>query len=219
MANPKVARATAKRFMTQALLEADTFVAEGRAKDVDMDHLRELKEKFVTSCNTYIDSIPQDEITDEIENDLANYFSKQCTMYSKVVLEINKSVSAAKDVKPNVNVDAASAISREEIAAILTVKQGSLSYDGAAFEYYNFIIRHKQAVKFIKDPSTKLSILLDSLTGRAAMIVGGCSLLGDDGYGEALDLLEQQFGNKEKIFGLIEKDLLEGNRLSRPISY
>ena len=67
MANPKVARATAKRFMTQALLEADTFVAEGRAKDVDMDHLRELKEKFVTSCNTYIDSIPQDEITEEIE--------------------------------------------------------------------------------------------------------------------------------------------------------
>ena len=43
MANPKVERATAKRFMTQALLEADTFVAEGRAKDVDMDHLRELK--------------------------------------------------------------------------------------------------------------------------------------------------------------------------------
>ena len=98
------------------------------------------------------------------------------------MLEINKSVSAAKDVKPNVNDDAASAISREEIAAILTVKQGSLSYDGAAIEYYNFIIRHKQAVKFVKDPSTKLSILLDSLTGRAAMIVGGCSLLGDDGY-------------------------------------
>ena len=213
MANPKVARATAKRCMTQALLEADTFVAEGRAKDVAIDHLRELKEKFVTSCNTYIDSIPQDEITEEIENDLANYFSKQCTIYSKVVLEINKSVSAAKDVKPNVNVDAASAISREEIAAILTVKQGSLSYDGAAFKYYNFIIRHKQAVKFIKDPSTKLSILLDSLTGRAAMIVGGCSLLGDDGYGEALDLLEQQFGNKEKIFGLIEKDLLEGKQV------
>ena len=84
MANPKVARATAKRFMTQALLEADTFVAEGRAKDVDMDHLRELKEKFVTSCNTYIDSIPQDEITEEIENDLANYFSKQCTIYRKL---------------------------------------------------------------------------------------------------------------------------------------
>ena len=156
-----------------------------------MGHLRELKENFVTSCNTYIDSIPQDEITEEIENDLANYFSKQCTVYSKVVLEINKSVSAAKDVKPNV--DAASAISREEIAAILTVKQGSLSYDGAAFEYYNFIIRHKQAVKFIKDPSTKLSILLDSLTGRAAMIVGGCSLLGDDGYEEALDLLKEQW--------------------------
>ena len=129
------------------------------------------------------------------------------------MLEINKSVSAAKDVKPNVNDDAASAISREEIAAILTVKQGSLSYDGAAIEYYNFIIRHKQAVKFIKDPSTKLSNLLDSLTGRAAMIVGGCSLLGDDGYGEALDPLEHQFGNKEKIFGLIEKDLLEGKQV------
>ena len=129
------------------------------------------------------------------------------------MLEINKSVSAAKDVKPNVNVDAASAISREEIAAILTVKQGSLSYDGAAFEYYNFIIRHKQAVKFINDPRTKLSILLDSLTGRAAMIVGGCSLLGDDGYEEALDLLKDQFGNKEKIFGLIEKDLLEGKQV------
>ena len=213
MANPKVARATAKRFMTQALLEADTFVAEGRAKDVDMGHLRELKENVVTSCNTYIDSIPQDEITEEIENDLANYFSKQCTVYSKVVLEINKSVSAAKDVKPNVNVDAASAISREEIAAMLTVKQGSLSYDGAALEYYNFIIRHKQAVKFIKDPSTKLSILLDSLTGRAAMIIGGCSFLGDDGYEEALDLLKEQFGNKENIFGLIEKDLLEGKQV------
>ena len=66
-----------------------------------MGHLRELKEKFVTSCNTYIDSIPQEEITEEIENDIANYFSKQCTVYSnKVVLEINKSVSAAKDVKP-----------------------------------------------------------------------------------------------------------------------
>ena len=213
MANSKVARATVNRFMSQALLEADTFVAEGRAKYVDMGHLRELKENFVTSCNTYIDSIPQDEITEEIENDLANYFSKQCTVYSKVVLEINKSVSAAKDVKPNVNVDAASAISREEIAAILTVKQGSLSYDGAAFEYYNFIIRHKQAVKFIKDPSTKLSILLDSLTGRVAMIVGGCSLLGDDGYEEALDLLKEQFGNKEKIFGLIENDLLEGKQV------
>ena len=45
------------------------------------------------------------------------------------------------------------------------------------------------------------------------MIVGGCSLLGDDGYEEALNLLEEQFGNKEKIFGLIEKDLLDGKQV------
>ena len=45
------------------------------------------------------------------------------------------------------------------------------------------------------------------------MIIGGCSLLGDDGYEEALDLLKEQFGNKENIFGLIEKDLLEGKQV------
>ena len=41
-------------------------------------------------------------------------------------------------------------------------------------------------------------------------MIAGCSLLEDAGYETALKMLETNFGNRENIFGLVEKKLLNG---------
>ena len=41
-------------------------------------------------------------------------------------------------------------------------------------------------------------------------MIAECSLLEDAGYETALQMLETNFGNREKIFGLVEKQLTNG---------
>ena len=110
----------------------------------------------------------------------------------------------------NVDVKSVDHISREELAAILTSANVSIKFDGDPLDYHNFMLRHEQSVKFVPSASAKLALLFQSLSGQASKVIAGCSLLEYAGYETALQMLETNFGNREKIFGLVEKKLLNG---------
>ena len=204
----KRARASAKRVLTCAISEAEALIAESNSEQVDLSKLKTLKEAFFTACNVYIDSLSVEDITDKIEDELSVHMETQCKLYTDVVYKCNKyRRPVAVD---NVDVKPVDHISREELAAILTSAKVSIKFDGDPLDYHNFMLRHEQSVKFVPSTSAKLALLVESLSCQASKVIAGCSLLEDAGYETALKMLETNFGNREKIFGLVETKLLNG---------
>ncbi|KAK6196226.1 hypothetical protein SNE40_001491 [Patella caerulea] len=88
-------------------------------------------------------------------------------------------------------------------------------FDGSPSKYYKFINQFKQSVEnFTDDPLTRLNLLQQYCTGKAAKLISACSKSSSaEGYSEALDILEQRCGNPH----VISEEIISSLRMGKAV--
>jgi hypothetical protein len=106
-----------------------------------------------------------------------------------------------------------------EMATLLSLPKVEIPrFDGNAKEYHNFITIFDQVIgNVLRDDQSKLTRLMQHLSGEALHAVKPCALKGGStGYLRARDILKERFGSVHSVTQCIMNDLKSGKPANKP---
>jgi hypothetical protein len=101
--------------------------------------------------------------------------------------------------------------SKPKMSMFQLPKMGGFTFDGDILQYHKFIVNFHEEVDYMDVPDrVKLSLLYKALSGDPKVAIDLCLLNGSAGYKEALDILEDRYGDKYQVADCVLERLADG---------
>ena len=201
-------RATAKRRLTVLLNITEALYAAGDANRIERNELVALKDAFIHSCDRYVETVAEDELTEEVNGQLSIYSSEQLQCYLRIVSLCNTpNVTRRKqDVAPGAD-------NFQRIITLMSLPKIELKpFGGDSVDYYNVMAEFDKLVDDVTyDAQVKLNILKRSCVDYAANVISDVGQLDAvSGYKRARELLADKCGNPHRASEQIQRELRDG---------